>query len=344
MEILSYNIEDFEKLETLLQSSTEISSIYDKLCELEINSQKDSKEYEELLTKLSKLIKKEKDEYQKINFSHKDCIKYLKLLEAKTNIHGMDTRITSTLAHYKNRIIKRIMNNLVDVLERNRNFHQEIINKEIVNSFPNIIKNIPTEALIKSVGDSAKIQTAINNDIQNMFLSILEETILSKFNKDYRRELIQAKYCILFTNKNMESLFISRNFDIPDIVYISSKIINQLVNSSEFGYDSIKYITLKSLVKTDINNLLNLNDSDYKNHNVYFNSIICKCHIRAALSLMPNSQVDQFNEEFHEIIENKKYLEKNQNNRISEDLIMSCFKCFNHDKEKVRILSAKSDK
>ncbi|MBQ2872609.1 MAG: hypothetical protein IJE89_01255 [Bacilli bacterium] len=341
MEVYGFNLDDFKILETLLQISTEISNIYDELCELEIKNQKDSKEYRELLTKLHILIKKENIEYQKKQFTYDDCMKYLRLLESKTSIPGMDNRITTSLKHYENRIIRRIMINILNILDKNKDFHQKVIDNGLANAISNIIENLKTEDLVKSVGNSAQIQTALDNDIHSMFLSILEESISYKNNEKYRNELIQAKYCILYTHKNMESMFIHSSFNIPDEVYTSSKMINQLLNQAEMAYRFIKFMKLKSEARQDINVLLTLNDSEYEKHNIFFSSIIITCHIRALLSLMEDRDVNDFNQEIHDILESPKYLEKHQNDRISESIVINSFKYFKNDKAKARILSTK---
>lgn len=342
MEVFKFDISDFEKLETLLEISTEISNVYDKLCELEINNQKDSNEYTILLNKLKKLIDKETQEYQKRNFTHEDCIKYLKLFESKINISAMDSRITNTLIHKDNRIIRRIMNNLLNILDRSKGFHQKVLEVGMSSPISSMMENITKEELLKGIENGAKVQTAIDNDIHSMFLSILEEAISYKSNTNYKNELIKAKYCILFAHKNMESMFIEMNFNIPDNIYTSSKIINQLLNQTEISYKLIKHMKLKSMAKHDINFLLNFNDAEYDNRKFFFDSIITSCHIRAILSLMEENDVNDFNQEIHDVLDSPKYLSKHLNDRISENIVISYFRYFKKDREKVRTLAAKA--
>ena len=341
MAIYKLDIKDFENLESLLQISKEISDIYDKLCKLEIDNKKDSKEYNELLKELSKLIEKENKEYKQRKFTSEDCIKYLKILEAKTTIPGMDNRIVTTLKHSNNKMIRRIMLNLLNTLEKNKDFYQIVLNNGIPKDMPKIIESIPKEELLKGVENSVKIQGTLDNDIHSMFLSILEEAISYKSNTNYRTELIEAKYCILFTHKNMESMFIERNFDIPSEIYISSKMMNQLLNQPEISYDLIKLTKLKSMAKQDINKLLNLFDKQYEEHSIFLNSIITECHIRALLSLMENDDVESLNQEIHNTLNSSKYLSKHINDRISETIVINCFIAFKKDKEKVRTLTDK---
>lgn len=341
MEIYKFNIEDFKVLETLLQISTEISKIYDKLCILEINNQKDSNEFHELLKELNALIKKETHEYKKNNLTHEDCLKFLRLLESKTSIPAMDTSITITLKHNDDKVIRRIMNNLLNILEQSKGFHQKVLDMGMEKPILDIMEGITKEDFLKGIEASTKVGAALENDIQSMFLSILEEAISYKSNTNYRNKLITSKYCILFSHKNIESMFIDNNFDIPSSVYISSKMLNQLLNQPEISYNFTKYMKLKSMAKNDINSLLNITDSEYQNPNMFFSSIIVECHIRALLGLMEGKNVDDLNQEVHDILNSPKYLSKHLNDRISENIVINCFRYFKKDRERVRTLSAK---
>lgn len=342
MEIYGFNLDDLNKLETLLQISKEISDIYDKLCELEINNQKDSNEYNKLLIELKILIEKEKKEYQKKKFTHEECIKYLKLLETSTFIPSMDNRVTTTLKHNKNKIVRRIMIKLTSILNETKGFHQRVYNIGEKLGLTNIIDGITKEELLKGIENSTKIENAIEKDIHSIFLSILEEAISYKSNDKHRKELIKAKYCILFSHMDMESMFINQDFNIPKTIYTTSKMINQLLNEAELAYKHIKYMKLKAMANHDINSLLNLFDIAYEKENIAFNSIITSCHIRALLSLMDSEDVDNFNQEIHDILDSPKYLEKHSKDRISESIVISCFKYFKKDREKIRTLSAKN--
>ena len=51
---------------------------------------------------------------------------------------------------------------------------------------------------------------------------------------------------------------------------------------------------------------------------------------------MEENSVDTFNQEIHDTLESPKYLSKHLNDRISENIIISCFKHFKNDREKVR--------
>ena len=253
----------------------------------------------------------------------------------------MDTKINITLAHKDNRIIRRIMNNLLSILDQNKGFHQKVLDIGIASGVPTMMNGISKEEFLKGIENSTKIQNALDNDIYSMFLSILEEVISYKSSEKYRKKLIEAKYCILLAHKNMETMFIGTNFDISDNIYISSKILNELLNEPEISYNFIKRMKLKSTANYNINILLNLTDSDYSDDNTFFNSIIIACQIRALLSLMEGNTVDTFNQEIHDILESPKYLSKHLNDRISENIIISCFKYFKKDREKVRTLSSK---
>ena len=301
MEVYQFNLEDFQSLESLLQLSTDISNIYDKLCELEINNQKDSNIYTNLLEKLKKLVEKETKEYRKKNFTHEQCIKYLKLFESKTEIPCTDNRITISLKYNNHKIIRRIMNNLLDILNENKGFHQMVLENGIEKDISKIIEHITQKDIIKEIEKSSKIQSSLENDIHNIFLSILEESITYPSNKNHKNDLIRAKYCAIFTHKKLESLHIENNFNISNNIYTSSQMINELLQEPEISYKLLKHMRLVSMAKYDINVLLNICDKEYEDSKTSVNAILTACHIRALLSLMEQDDVYTLNQEIHDI-------------------------------------------
>ena len=343
MKLESFNIEELSQIESLLQSSTNISEIYDKLCELEINNQKDSQEYEQLLTKLKKEIDEETKKYKDFKLTYKQCMKYAGLLASQAQIHLFDTKISTTLKNYNSRTVRRVLLTLASMIESSEDYQKSIIPKDVLDSILSIAKDIPKEDFIKGFSNNIKINTTLNTDINSVFLSILEEAISGRANKTYRSQLIQAKYCIAFAHRELETLLLPYKFEMTPYVYINSQIVNELLKEGAMSYDITRFVNLKSKASTEINRLLGIKDQEYTNPNVNVNSIITQCYIRALLSLMTGEEVDDFNQEFHDSIESPEYLKTHPTDRISESAIMYCFKCFNRDKGRTRTLSIKND-
>lgn len=343
MELLSFSKEELNQIESLLQSSTKISKIYDKLCELEIKNLKETEEYKQLIVELKKEIEQENKKYKRFNLTYKQCLKYAKLLSSQAKINPFDTKIFTTLKNYNIRIIRRILLTLNIIVENNQDYQKSVIPTELLNSVLNITKENSKDDFIRHLFNSRKINNTLNNDINSIFLSILEEAISANSNKKYRNELIKAKYCIAFAHKNLETLLLPSFFEMTEIVYINSQIVTELLKEGTLSYDITRFVNLKAKASIEIEKLLEIKDQDYIDFKVNINSILTQCYIRALLSLMTAKEINDFNQEFHNIIENPKYLNTHLNDRISENAIIYCFKCFNRDKERTRILSIKTN-
>ena len=232
---------------------------------------------------------------------------------------------------------------LTNLAETNPNFQKQIIPDEILNTIANLSPGIKKANLLTSLNHSQNINQSLSIDINSIFLSILEDAISYKFNKNIRNKLIEAKYCIIFAHKNLESIMIGYNFNMPPNVYICSKMINEVLKEESASYNIMKFFELKSQAGKEVNYLLAIKDTEYENPETNINSVISQCYLRALLSLMSGEDVDRFNEEFHNEIESEKYLQVHATDRISENAIISCFKLFKQDKGRVRTLSTKSD-
>lgn len=339
MNLTDFTIEELSQLEKLLEISNNVGNQFDKLCTLEINNQKNSIQYKQALLELTRAINIENETYQNIHLDYQQYYKFTRLLSSQINTGMFDIKPTNSIAIYQNRNIKRVINILVSIMQQNKKFLESIIQDDLITTISNITNNITKRDLIKGLEHNIQVQSSLDTDINSIFLSILEELITQREYQEYKQELIKIKYCIATTNKELEIFIIENKFNIPNIIYTNSKIINELLKEGELSYDIIRITELKAKAQTVINKLLRIKDSEYNNPFTYINSIINCCYLRALLSLMTNTEINDFNEEFHNKIE---YLKEYSKDRISENMIISCFKSFNHDKRKIRILSTKS--
>ena len=207
-----FNKEELIQLESLLQSATNISKIYDKLCELEIKNQKDTQEYKELITKLNQAIKEEDKKYQDYISNYHQCIKYATFLASKTNAHIFEDTVLTTIRNYDKRAVRRIILKLTNLAETNPNFQKKIIPDAIQNALINICPGITKNDLLAELNHNQRINQSLSMDINSMFLSILEDVILYKANNTIKNKLIEAKYGIIFSHKNLENMMIEYNY------------------------------------------------------------------------------------------------------------------------------------
>ena len=180
---------------------------------------------------------------------------------------------------------------------------------------------------------------SLDNDITSMFLLLLEDSISES---EYEIELIKVKYAIATTHKSLEDLILSNKFNIPNSIFIGAKFMNELLQESELSYEIIRYAGLKNKVQTEINKLIQIPDIKYSSPSTNIDSIISSCYIRALLSLMKDDDVKNIEREFTTQIESPEYLYKHLFDRISENIILSCFKSFKYDKGRARILTIKN--
>lgn len=342
MSLSNFTIEELSKLERLLQASNNVGNIIDELCTLEINNQKDSIQYEQTLLEFTRLVNIENETYQTTNLDYQQYYKFARLLSTQVNAGIFDTKPTNSFKNYNNRTIKRTINILITIMQQDKSFHKSIIPDEFIEILSRLANNITKNTLIQGIEKNIKVQSSLDTDINSIFLSILEESINKKEYQQYKEELIKAKYCIATSNKELEILLLESKFNIPKHIYTNSKIINELLLEGELSYDIIRFTELKVRAQAEINKLLNTKDKEYNNPETYINSIIISCYIRALFSLMTSKEINDFKAELHEKTNSFEYLNEKHNNKISENIIINCFKVFNQDKARIRILSTKS--
>ena len=219
MEKLNFNYDELLQLEILLESAAKISSIIDYLYNLDIIGQKESSLYEIKLQELKKAISEEEQKYKNANLSYQQCLKYSKLLSTQTNIPILDDKATNCLTYYNNRIFKRVINILMHSAQNNENFHQNIISNSLLIDSNNEETNSLQNSLTHGLTNSIKVQLSLNDDINSMFLSILESYIPQS---KYSEELIKIKYTIATTNKSLEELILGNKFNQSTAYDISS--------------------------------------------------------------------------------------------------------------------------
>ena len=236
---------------------------------------------------------------------------------------------------------KRVINILMNHVQNNQEFHQSIINNSLLID-TNVIDETTSlqDSLTRGLNNSFKVQLSLNNDINSMFLSILESYISQS---EYREELIKIKYTIATTNKSLEQLIIGNRFDIPNTIFIGAKFMNELLQESKLSYEIIRFAELKTKAQMEINKLIQIKDSEYSNLSTNIDSIISSCYLRALLSLMSDEDVRNLEKEFELQTEMPEYMYKHLHNQISENIILNCFKSFECDKEKTRILTTKAN-
>lgn len=159
--------------------------------------------------------------------------------------------------------------------------------------------------------------------------------------KIFHKYLITSKYEALFLNKDIESYTLTNNFNLPNNPYAISNLIKEVLNIEPNLYSFIKNSLCNKIASNEIYEMLEISDFDYSNIDTASVAVIRGCMIKSCLVYMNDKQINELNNMFHDYIEDKEYDLIHPNSKVSESIIINCFKNVKRDKTKIRILSSK---
>lgn len=307
--MLYLNKEEEKEIKILINSVKNIDLLYKKIYTLEIKNKKDSNEYKEMVEYLKLAKDIEDDIYRRNSFDIIKSIKWLKYLSKEKKLKSDIDYLA--FQDYKNRIIKRI--------------------------FDTIIFNMKYNNSLKF----AKAVQAIEIDFYNSFLSILNDFIEKEEYSFLHQKLIELKYNVVFINKEYEQDFIDKNFDVSKDLYIISKIVSEINKIEYENIIDMKNVFGKKLFLKQMLELLEISDMDYNNTNKYFESIVRQILIKTAFLQMNDDELEKCNNNFHNYIESKEYIDKHPYDKISENIIINSFKKINKEKTRMKVISLK---
>jgi len=340
MEVYRLEKKDFEQINNLIKTTSSIDNLYKKIYALEIDGKKDSEDYKKLLDYLNIAIEVETKLYNEYNLNSSKCIAWAEYLLSDRLPDGFENDMESIMKQdYSNRIIRRILSVLVHKIVSNHKNVKEMLPTEIMELMKQLGMPNPDKIVSQAVYSSIEIQKAFEKDILNSYLAFLQEFLQKEEYRNFRSQLINSKYNIAFINKEIENSMISNNFDIPDTLYVNSRFVADLL---QMDLDLYKLLKNSYGVKTStqqISEIIEIGDLDYSDPIKATTSILRQCLMRAAFLLMSDEVISDVNYEFHEFVEDKKYLDRHPNDRISEQLIINCFRSIKKDKNKPNVLS-----
>jgi len=336
MNLNNFTKEELTIIESFIKSSHNIKNIYEKLEQLDINNLKNSQEYIYLINKLKQEINVENNKYKNANLTTEQKTKIIELLASNPNSSRKDNIDTIINQQDNDLITRRVFNILINQTVTNIDYTKNNIPTELL-EFINAY-NIPINdnKINKEINNYTQIQLAISNDINLVFLSILQDNLnLWKYSQ-YKNNLLKSFYSTIFINKNIEEQLINNNFNIDNNVYISSKLINDLLKSNSTIYNIISSILVEPQLDSHISNLLKIKDTEYNYPSINIYSILTECYIRSLLTFLTNERVQYLKKKFHYLTVNPTY---SKDNRNSQEIIINCFKNIKQDKSKKRIIS-----
>ena len=332
--------QDYEWLQKLIQTSTSIETLYKKMFDLEISGKKDTDDYKKMLEYLSISIDVEDELYNNGNLSYSKCMALVEYILNDRVPDGFLNDIESIMTQdYNNRVLRRILNVLVNKIISDYDSIQRMLPSEITDLMEQLGMPNPEQVVSQAIYSSIELQKAFEKDTLNGFLAILQEFTCKESYRTFREDLIRTKYNTSFINKNIETDMRSNSFEIPETFYTNSRFVADLTQTNLELYKLLKDVYGTKESTNQISKVIEMGDMDYSDPKKATSSILRQCLMRSAFLLMSDEVISDVNYEFHEFVEDEKYLNRHPNDRISEQIVINCFKAIKRDRNKPSVLS-----
>ena len=318
---------DVKEINSLIKSISNlyISDIYKEMYKIEVSENKNSSQYNDLMSSLKEKLDLEKQEYEKYNLTTPKMVEWREYL-IKNRLNNNGNNIESVVElNYENSLIRRIISALnkkislsKDDISNNLDSCEEIIT---------FLKKIGIDDADKVVQDSfyfnEQISRSIYSDLLNAFIYIVNELQKKENYYNIKKYLLAIKYHLAYIDNEVEKNLISRNFEIDQNLYINSKVTADLI-----GIDGNMYELLKDSYNVDvclyqIYKLLDTGDMIYGDLKESLSSVLRQCLLRASFVLLNDPVIEHINYEFHKHIESKDYLDIHKFDKISRQLLIN---------------------
>lgn len=336
---------DFEWLERITQTTISIEALYKKMYDLEINGQKDTEEFSTLMEYLTIAIDVEDKVYNDANLNYSKCVALTEyIINDKLPSEYLNDTESIMLQDYNNRVSRRILNILMHKVISDYNSVKEVLPRELIGVMEQLGMPNPEQLVSQAIYSSVELQKAFEKDILNGFLAFLQEFINKKDYYSFRKYLVRSKYNTAFINKDTEIDMRNNRFEIPETFYTNSSFIADLTQTDLELFELLKNSYGTREANQQISEIIEMNDMDYSDPTKATTSILRQCLMRAAFLLMSDEVISDINYEFHQFIEDKNYLERHHKDRISEQIVVSCFRGIKKDRNKPSVLSSEYEK
>lgn len=332
---------DYEQIEKIIKTSLSIETLYKRLYALELDGKKDTEEYKINLDYLSIAKEVEEKEYSDFNLTEEKAKAWANYLLSdklpSTFLQNVDSLVEQ---NYANITLRRILSNLINITE------ESVLKDQLPKELVDIMKLVGIDDADKVISDAAiscsELRRAFEVDLINAYLYILNEQIEKNNHfKESKECLMSAKYNAIFINREIENQMLFREFSIPELVYFTSKIIADKDNMKDDMYKHLRNEYGKVYSVKQISEMLEIGDLDYNNVSLATTSLLRQCLMRASFLLMSDDSISDVNYNFHEFIEDERYLKNHRYDKISEQLIINCFNCIKKDRKNVDSVSLK---
>jgi len=315
-----------EILSELRLKSEKIRVLYTKLFSLEIKNNKNSLEYENLLSQLKDAIEEENNLYNEI---------------------GKDYDLTVKLLNSLFKHIPTYEDYLYIMYEY---FDRKIVENRIAYRLQEIIysSSLPTEVNDEYVEDDYQdnleeeqdhlnsIELSLEKDLTNTIMKILNEYINDAKYQSISYELIRFKYLLSFTFNYLEKDLIENNFEISEYLFLITPAIVDIYNEPQTLLNILTDDYTDDLLCELTEYLLNSYDIDVLEHEYYYKLILTQIVLRAVVSFANPISLDNLKN----LVESE-IKEANINNKELLDIIYNSFNRREFDIEIPYVISLK---
>ncbi len=281
---------NFKKEEALINKRKEI---YKDLSFFEIVGGKKEKEFEdalELLSEINKLIKDNINIKKHVLLEMIDASVHIKneLLLGRLNDDECIIQDSTDLS--SRYLFNKIFNIVIEEIEK-------LKKEEQLQNYSKVKYGIPLSSYLIYCDE------LFNNDINRIFLSMIQDSIDKSDNEDIKEELIEAKYNLIFMNDHLESEMLLNNFEVDKNILITAGFYMSFSNMpKEINTSIFSGIILDNLKKTQ--SVL----KKYKKKDGLLDSktILRTCYMRANLFLIDEDSIIKSNVGYYDEISKRK--------------------------------------
>lgn len=254
---------DIELVNRIVKVTTTISNIYQKLCTLEVYSQKNSNYYKKLLNNLKIATSIEDELYERLNLNYEKLKKIEEYFFNNLEEFLLEDFEILINQDFDNHIFLRIKNILFNKFSTD---YKSLKEDELIKQMKacNYENNIDIDEFI-TFGIIDKI---IKKDVMDAYLVFLLEFIKKYDFNSYNNSalisnLINSKYNVIFLNKYIEADMIQNGFNITETTVASSKFIAETLNIDLNMYEIQRNDLGEAMCKIIFDKLLKLKN-DYQ--------------------------------------------------------------------------------
>lgn len=265
--------EEKKLVDTLVDVTTSLYKLYQKLANLEIAGKKDSKEYKETLEYIKLATETEEKIYSKLDFEYEKIIAILKYcLSTYKNANFMDD-IEPLITNKNALCVQRRIANILT--------YKSLIIDSINN--PDEYSDPYEESLmssLKSRYNRYKLYRLIDLDFNSLFIHYIDDLLKQSSYARFIPRFINMKYNVLFCDKYMMEQQPTLDFTPSSKLYIYTEAFANKHGINNEVYKKIKNSYNQQKLVIQIENLLSTKDYEF-NERITAESLIRAAVIKA---------------------------------------------------------------